>query len=371
MFRSRRRGTANQMTSIASQLPNRMVFPVLDGLRAVAALSVFSHHVYQQFSEQWPDKYLASVMRHLGPWGVAVFFVLSGFCIHWARLMDENRGIAFQLKVYLTRRFYRIYPAFFVCVVLSFVLGRIYSSHLLPHAASKSVFAHLGLLSSFFAEHRVAVNNVLWSVVIECHFYLLYAVFWRHFDGPRKTMRILIVAWLVSILTFGISFSILPAGPNRVVLQNTFLASWWVWCLGALLAEWIHQRQSLKVGPRHGRMVWMTCLLLSLLIGLLPHPVDLQARRFLLPLLVAGFLYFLLQDEGADNFRIPFLMSLGAMSYSLYLFHPLAIWLGLYVEAETWPAIGIMLLAGMAMAAVGYRWIEMPFVALGKRALSR
>jgi len=66
------------MTSIASQLPKRTVFPVLDGLRAVAALSVFGHHIYQQFSEQWPDRYLESVMGHLGPWGVSVFF-----CAQW------------------------------------------------------------------------------------------------------------------------------------------------------------------------------------------------------------------------------------------------------------------------------------------------
>ncbi|MES2091921.1 MAG: acyltransferase [Pseudomonadota bacterium] len=346
------------------------VFPALDGLRAVAALSVFVHHIYQQFSDQWTGPIFGAVMSHLGPWGVSMFFVLSGFCIHWARLMDADRGRRFQLKAFATRRFFRIYPAFAVCVLLSFALGRWHSSHLIEAASDSSVIAHLSLVSSFFVQHRVAVNNVLWSVVVECHFYVVYGLLWRYFDRPRNTAMLTGVAVLVSVLTYGASVTLVPQGPTRVLLQSTFLASWWTWCLGALVAEWIHHAPPLLAdGVRANRVVLLVSFLLSLLIGLLPHPFDIHGRRFVLPVIAAVFLMCLLRDEHDYRWASP-MLTLGTMSYSLYLFHPVAIWLGLQLMTGALPAVAVMLVTGLALTALSYRFFEKPGMAMGKRLLA-
>jgi peptidoglycan/LPS O-acetylase OafA/YrhL len=43
----------------------------------------------------------------LGGLGVAIFFAVSGFCIHLSHLHNRNKGWSF----FIYRRFFRIYPA--------------------------------------------------------------------------------------------------------------------------------------------------------------------------------------------------------------------------------------------------------------------
>ena len=81
------------MTSSASSMPYR---PDIDGLRAVAVLSVVFCHAGLSF----PGGYV----------GVDVFFVISGYLITGLILKDLDRG-TFSLADFWVRRFRRILPA--------------------------------------------------------------------------------------------------------------------------------------------------------------------------------------------------------------------------------------------------------------------
>ena len=351
-------------------------FPVLDWLRACAALSVFAHHFYQQYAQQFTSPYAQAGLSHMGAWGVTVFFVLSGFCIHWSKLsngpsapsevkrINGINGIN-GIKDYAMRRIFRIYPAFVLCVVLSYGLGTIQNSHLLPPSSALSIFAHLTLLSHFSVEHRVAINNVLWSVVVECYFYMLYGLMMRWFDGIRKVALMTLLAIVLAACTYVASVMLWPSGPERVMVQKLFLTSWWTWCLGAMVAELVHRRTMPLRAPGFNRLCIMTLLVLSLAIGLLPGGLMLQAQRFALPLLAAALLYTLLQDEVPVG-HVPLMIWLGTISYSLYLFHPLAIWLGQLFSLPL-PATAVLTIGtALVLAYMSYTWVEVPFQAMGK-----
>ncbi|MEC5163364.1 MULTISPECIES: acyltransferase family protein [unclassified Janthinobacterium] len=358
------------MTLTASGNASKKHFPVLDWLRALAAISVFAHHFFQQFSSGTEDTWFGRLMLHLGPWGVAVFFVLSGFCIHWARIGDARSAASFNLAEYGARRFFRIYPAFFACTIICFIVGQFYTSNLMQQARWESVLAHLTLTSSFFVDHRVAVNSVLWSVVVECHFYILYGVLWHQFRHVNGVARMTAVAVAVCALTFAASVLLLPKGPGRVMLQSLFLASWWSWCLGAIVAQMLHSRKPALRQGGLGRVACVAFFALSLLMAFLPPPFDLFARRFALPLVAAAFLYFLLQEKW-DFGRATWVVRLGLLSYSLYLFHPLAILVG--VQFHLGPLASALLIfpLGIVLAHLSYEWIELPFIGLGRKFLGR
>lgn len=347
-------------------------FAALDWLRAIAAMSVFAHHFYQQYSYN-ENKQLGNfdlLMLHLGPWGVAIFFVLSGFCIHWARLTESARADGFRPKLFLVRRFFRIYPALLVTVVIYYIVEKFYTSNLLHESSLNSVFAHLALVSSFSVEHRVAVNNVLWTVVVECHFYLMYFLFWRFFDGIYGTCAVALVAICLGAATYVVSVAFVPSGETRVMIQSIFLASWWSWCLGAVIAQLVHDK-GVYVSSVLMNRVYLFCLVfVSLAIALLPHPLDLQARRFTLPVLAAMILYIVLRDRFDFSKTRP-IVFLGVVSYSLYLLHPMAILIGLKSGLGLELAAVLIFSAGILLAYLNYSIIEAPFVALGKRLVAR
>src|SRR5262249_28935128 len=58
----------------------------------------------------------------LGTMGVPIFFVISGFCIHWPAARAGS-AFRFNLGYYCKRRFWRLYPTHFVAVVGSMLLA--------------------------------------------------------------------------------------------------------------------------------------------------------------------------------------------------------------------------------------------------------
>ena len=94
----------------------------IDGLRAVAILSVVVHH-----TAKYNPSLALGALRHTlleGAHGVDLFFVLSGFCLSYpalAALRDGSTG-RFDAVRYWARRLVRILPPFWIALAL-FAIG--------------------------------------------------------------------------------------------------------------------------------------------------------------------------------------------------------------------------------------------------------
>ena len=72
----------------------------LDGLRAIAIITVFSHHAFE---------------TRLTWMGVDLFFILSGFLITDILIRSRNRSIRDYFGSFYARRIRRILPPIFFC----------------------------------------------------------------------------------------------------------------------------------------------------------------------------------------------------------------------------------------------------------------
>src|SRR5476649_1859072 len=86
----------------------------IDILRALAALGVFYYHNH---SGDMLAKYSGlSWLRYTDAFGatyaVPLFFLISGYCIHWSNIKYLKAKRSLPLKEYYVRRFLRIYPAY-------------------------------------------------------------------------------------------------------------------------------------------------------------------------------------------------------------------------------------------------------------------
>src|SRR3954447_8518759 len=138
--------------------------PSLDGLRAISFGIVFAAHA------GWNN-----VIP--GPFGVTVFFFLSGYLITTlSRLEFERRGDVSMSKFYL-RRALRILPPFYLVIAFSLTLSWL---HVVP--APKEAGSIVALLLHYANYYIVAHDNggfpagtgVYWSLAVEEHFYLLF-----------------------------------------------------------------------------------------------------------------------------------------------------------------------------------------------------
>ncbi len=138
----------------------------LDGLRGIAAIMVFFHHVC--FTSIDPAKWGPGIrflynLSHGGFAGVDVFFVLSGFLI--TSLLIEDRSDPAYYHNFYWKRALRILPLYAICLLAVFAFVPNTGGYVLLSALFISNFAHLFHVSS---------NGPFWTLAIEEQFYLLW-----------------------------------------------------------------------------------------------------------------------------------------------------------------------------------------------------
>src|SRR2546425_10051183 len=95
--------------------------PSLDGLRALSISLVLVAHLagtHHFFTTQ-----AVAQLGDLGNLGVRMFFVISGFLITKLLLVELDRTQRISLKAFYIRRLLRIFPAFYVFIIIASLLG--------------------------------------------------------------------------------------------------------------------------------------------------------------------------------------------------------------------------------------------------------
>ncbi len=149
-----------------------------DFIRAAACFTVLFHHLAQRMS--W-NAHLGPIepfriFAQVGTFGVAMFFVLSGFLLarpFW-KALDEGETMP-SLRIYALRRAARILPGFWLALITTFILS------VAVFGAKLDGWLVLRFLAGFFVVSDwhwmtlfpVEVNGPLWSIGFEVTSYVL------------------------------------------------------------------------------------------------------------------------------------------------------------------------------------------------------
>jgi peptidoglycan/LPS O-acetylase OafA/YrhL len=111
-------GTTSQVAT------KRVYFENLDGLRFLCFLSVFFFHSFHtDFDSIRATDTYHFIKRDIfgnGNLGVNFFFVLSGFLITYLLIEEKNLNGQIDIKRFWLRRILRIWPLFYLCVIIGF-----------------------------------------------------------------------------------------------------------------------------------------------------------------------------------------------------------------------------------------------------------
>ncbi len=354
------------MPGVTPSVPARLVS--IDALRGIAAIGVVLYHTNAtpgvDRSLLWGDAVDAAMF--LGKYGVWLFFVISGFCIHlqWARA-QVNPGSAPQtFGEFWRRRIRRLYPPYLV--TLAFYIGlRAWQGVLQWDGLSAwQVFLHLFMLQNLDPRALNTMNNVYWTLAVEEQLYLLYFLFLavRRRWGWGAALAAGLAAragWFALALVLHRLWAI------DIVVSQAAMVQWIIWILGALSVEAAFGLIRLPAVLRSLPMAGMLLAAASLAVwsqnywlgpGLLNDLIWFGAE------VVWGAGFFVLvnwavarEQRGELWSRWPAavkaLAGVGVFSYSLYLTHEIVEWHA-WPLAAAWLEQSGLLMPHVVVAAV-------------------
>jgi len=365
------------------QAPKRFYVPELDCLRFLAFLGIFFFHTrdYLQYtglpSLSFTLANVIGMIDEAGEFGVDLFFVLSAYLI--TELLLREKEIAGELHVpaFYLRRILRIWPLYFFFLGIASLLTLLGGpgEHLdWKHLVGFSLLSGNWTFILFGIPSSVA--DPLWSVSVEEQFYLCWPPLVK-----RLSVRGLVVAAIVMLITSNLTrllLYVLIHPRNQSVWYNTLTRLDPI-ALGILLALLLRSKRISLDRPR--RMLLLCISLLALVAAARYARLDWNSE----PMSVVGLLAYpivafscfgiVLATRGVSTHivRNAALIYLGKISYGLYVYHMLGVWIveksfgfphgSFHVAVALADGLGLTI----ALASVSYHFLELPFLRWKKR----
>lgn len=328
-------------------------------LRALAVLMVVAGHIHQAESRFFGDA-LFSDAAYFGFAGVDLFFVISGFIIHYLYGNRPRPSARYFLK-----RINRIYPIYWIFTALALLGYVTIGDSLTRETGELDILASLTLIPT----GQPPILMVGWTLTHELYFYLAYGLF---LALPGRYRVWAAAAWAGAAVLFALVFYEAQSPWLHLVFSPfnlQFLA-------GVLLAH-------VYGGLRRTRWLALVPAAAGVALALwwmhghgLDGMEDLRLRVALFSPFAIGTVWAAL----AWAPRLPaFAARIGDWSYSIYLGHLLAIGvlarlLPRYIDGSFWasPAFwSVSLTACLAFGALSHYALELPLLRTGKAAIAR
>jgi peptidoglycan/LPS O-acetylase OafA/YrhL len=337
----------------------------VDGLRAMSVVLVIASHQLITSAEPTATllrEYLALIFH--GTLGVQFFFVISGFVITRSLFVEWERTGTVSFKNFYLRRFFRLYPAMIVSVVL---ISIAYRWALGEWSAVSCLGSALTMSEGIFKTCSWDLAH-LWSLTVEQVFYLVWPFLFALFLKRPTSMVASFVALSTMLRLYGY-FHRGSAGIEMGAIYSLQYLDHFV--LGAGLVLVLNSRAGWtpKIGKLHSAL-WLG---LGVALVYVPHFLAHHGRLalFTVPFgglaialgatLLLAHCLLLPRSYWSRALSLKPMVFTGAISYSLYLIQQ-----PLYAGTALGQSLGflgfpinIVLLFGLA--TLSYRWIEIPF----------
>lgn len=374
------------MSNQARQKISPVYFENLDALRFLAAFSVFIFHYFRDIKAFYPGIEENNIFRSLlviadkGGLGVNFFFVLSGFLITYLIFQEKQTTGTFSLGKFLIRRTLRIWPLYFIIILIGFIL--------FPMMFDWYQTIHNPYMYVFFLANFDEITNGLhdsvnfltapWSVAVEEQFYLFWSILLFVLFKLKK-IRFEFLILILYILSFW--FREIFWHNERVIYYHTFSVCQDI-LTGAFTGyalffkhKWIDQ----IINMSRWKIVAVYAIGFTLCItkNKLFAGQLIIAERFVLSLFFAFII--LEQSMGKNSLfkfgKITLLNYLGKISYGFYMYHLVVMFVICRLIEIYFPTgyylipfyFAASLLITVAVSAISYKFLESPLLQLKKK----
>lgn len=349
--------------------PDNKYVPFLDGFRGYAIIGVLIGHLFRD-------------LLRVAFLGVTLFFFVSGFLITKLLIVEYQKNNRISLKDFYFRRIFRLYPAllFFLVVTCGFILlsgQQIFFPDIFSGLFYFTNYFLVYLKPAFLPGHYPLVSEILWSLSVEEHFYLFFPVlFLWLFNNKNDKLIFGLVIFLILFLfsRFFEFFRTNDLSMSRKIIYYTTHNrgdSILYGCVSALLIYRYEATRYLKYLKLNSLFV-SSVLLLGLMefvpSQLFENTIKYSLQGISLAFIVPHFLFVPSNNRVKKLLEGKLILFIGRLSYSLYLFHWLAIKIAdFYGPQNLILADLLILILSFGLATVSFYNIERPFLALRRK----
>ncbi len=331
--------------------------PEIDGLRAIAVIAVIVNHFN---ADLLPSGFL----------GVDIFFVISGFVV--TSSLSNKTGLSWKayLLTFYARRIKRLVPALVACVVITGIIGCLFVED--PRTSLRTGLAaligasNLYLLresTDYFGQSgELNLFTQTWSLGVEEQFYLVFPILLGLCGFSRQKQRQGSRNLFLSVLALSVLSLIGYLHLAQSSLSSAFfLMPTRFWELGIGCLVFLSSRYLYRY-PLSQLKALIAPVSTLLLVGLLFLSQSFQVAATLSTVLLTCLLLWAFEHQNwlVKLFSVNWMVQIGLLSYSLYLWH----WSVLVISRWTvgvskWTVpVQLALIVGLAIAS--NQWIEKP-----------
>lgn len=343
--------------------------PTLDGWRAVSILLVLISH---------------GGLGHIipGGFGVTIFFFISGFLITSLLINELQKNNDISLKKFYMRRFWRLSPPLFVYVAASLLFIYLVDGSIIIKEVFSAVFYFANYYSIYWHFEPMASGpsplKILWSLAIEEHYYLFFAPLLIYFGYSSKRLLLVLAALALGPLllrcavVYGADQDFVNTGYTYMATEARIDSIAW----GGIFAWMAARFETTKLKSFLDAKI---TVVISILILLLCFAIrDDRFRESIRYTLQGIALISIFYSSICGNsliwlrplFSSKFAVLIGKYSYSIYLYHWLALtisnWL---IGPEKLRADWLLLYYSLTIvfAIASYKLIEQPTLAMRRK----
>lgn len=349
--------------------PDNRYVPFLDGFRGYAILLVIIGHLYRD-------------LIRVALLGVTLFFFVSGFLITKLLIVEFRKRNTILLKEFYLRRVFRLYPAllFFLLITTTFILmsGQMI---ILPDIMS-GLFYFTNYYLVYFkpvlhSANYPLVSEILWSLSVEEHFYLFFPVLFLTLfsDNNNKLLCVLGILLILFLVSRCIEFfqSSNLSEVQKIIYYTTHNRgdSILYGCVSALLIY----RYDARLYKRCLNSSWLFIFSFVLLglMEIVPSQLFQNTFRYsfqgmAFSLIVPSFLFGNSGSGIRKWLEGNVIVFIGKLSYSLYLFHWIAIKIIVFYAPQKGLSVNLLIIVfSLCLALISYYAVERPFLSLRRR----
>ena len=349
----------------------------LNGIRTIAALGVIISHINMSL----PGFHITTISLFgwnnggkqkawvLGEHGVTMFFVLSGFLITYLLLKEYQKTKTVKIKDFYIRRILRIWPLYYLYIILV-VIGMFSSIKFGPTwLYYLTFFANV----PFILEKTLPAMEHLWSISVEEQFYLFWPLLFLF--SLKRDFKKIIIFIIVILAVFRIY--IWYAAPFSTVALFSVVNRFDTMLFGGLGA-FLYFKKSAIIPYIDNKITqsaaWIVILLMVLnKFWFLNSIIEIFVVSLATLIIIIGQINI---KNRLINLEIPIVSYLGKLSFGIYVYHMLIIFMiskyfkfnrNLSVLNELWFSalifIGTILIT-IVVAHVSYFYFELQFLKL-------
>jgi len=345
----------------------------LDSARGIAALMVFfSHFICKNYQDKFNVHYLLLIFN--GNDAVSFFFVLSGFVLSYKYIV---LGKSMDVKQFYVARIFRLFPAYFITVLLSALYAHREELNLHQLAKmfifNKTEFWEEALMLRFHNKYYYAG----WTLTLEMAVSFLMPFYIALANVNKKLIPYLIIVTLIIgnqlLSSYTFLFGVIAATNYSTIISNDFKQT-----------KWYQYRYPIIIA---------SILLFSIrqIDGISPFGPDYKTLAGYLSIdffsytAIACFVFLvaILHSKKVQRFlenRV--LVFLGKISFAIYLVHLVVIevvylYIEPYMQRHHYKLPAFLVSATLVttcviiVATIMHYYVEIPFIKIGKRVVKR